>query len=74
MSKEEFFATIGSDGMREVVWGVGGTEKGAEQDADYWSSQGTGDPQITRTVRITSEVYRRIKAGCVSTVDLGIDT
>jgi len=36
------FAAVGSDGLREVVWGVGETEEAARKDAARWIGEAYG--------------------------------
>lgn len=74
----EIFAAIGSDGTREVVWGIGSTEVAAEADALLNANRAAPnepelcDPELTRTVRITAEIEARIKRGFIGAAELGI--
>jgi hypothetical protein len=64
------FAAVGNDGNRPVVWGLGSSETAALADA---VSQAAGcNPEVDRTVAITTDQAERILAGEVSTESLGV--
>lgn len=70
MTAGDAFAAVGSDGLREVVWGVGWTEGEAESDAKRWLAEGTGtDPEL-RFEPITLRQAERIDAGEIDWVEL----
>jgi hypothetical protein len=66
------FAAIGSDGTREVVWGLGDSEEAAEAEALREAAASDVDPELTRTVEISDDVDTRIRAGEVDCEGLGI--
>lgn len=66
------FAAIGTDGTREVVWGLGATVEEAEQDAREGASNADCDPDLVRTVPVSADVAERIRAGGVVAAELGI--
>ena len=66
------YAAIGSDGWREVVWGVGTTEDEAEDDAKFWLEASECGPQDLRTVPITEDQASDIWDGVVSVKALGL--
>lgn len=64
------FAAVGSDGTREVVWGVGKTEDLALTDATEWLPE---DAEKLRIVEITGQVARMVlDDGIIDTITLGI--
>lgn len=66
------YAAIGTDGAREVVWGLGGSAADAESNAGIEAAQSECDPGLTRTVTVSSEIASRISGGEVSAAELGI--
>lgn len=55
------YAAIGTDGMREVVWGLGSTEAAAEADA----REQEDPPEDLRTLPITAAAADAVRAGTV---------
>lgn len=66
------YAAIGTDGTREVVWGLGATEEDAEAEAREQARDAECDPELLRTVAVTDEQAERIRAGVVGADDLGL--
>lgn len=66
------YAAIGSDGTREVVWGLGDTAEAAESEACQAGRDSGCDPELVRTVEVTPAQAARIQAGEVGARDLGI--
>ena len=58
----KFFAAIGTDGTRPVVWGLGNTEDEALAEAHEGLLQTDSDSRL-RTVEITEATYCAINAG-----------
>jgi len=72
MTNETMYAAIGTDGMREVVWGIGETEEAAEAEAASEAREAGCDPELRRTVAVTAEQAARIEAGEVDAATLGL--
>lgn len=66
------YAAIGTDGTREVVWGLGDTAAAAESNAASEAAESDCDPALTRTIRVSSEIATRVIGGEVSAAALGI--
>jgi hypothetical protein len=66
------YAAIGTDGTREVVWGLGGSASDAEREAREEAAGSDCDADLLRTVEVSDEVAQRIRAGTVATSELGI--
>lgn len=66
------YAAIGTDGTREVVWGLGETEEAAVAEACEMGRQSGCDPELSRTVPVTAEQARRIDSGEIGAEDLGL--
>ena len=58
----KFFAAIGTDGTRPVVWGIGNTEDEALAEAHSGLIHTDSDSRL-RTVEITETTYYAINAG-----------
>ena len=69
MSKR-WFATIGTDGRRAVVWGLGNTEEAAERDAKREAAHAECDARIIGTAEIDAKRAAKIKRGDVAAEDL----
>lgn len=70
-----YFAAIGTDGLRPIVWGLGTTADGAREDAasECDLACGTGwDSDGSTTVEITPAMAARIEAGIIDPGLLGI--
>jgi hypothetical protein len=69
------YATIGTNGTRPVVWGMGVSPEASEKDARKWLCE-LGDPNCKvdlLTLQVTEEQAQRIgEDGEVSTEVLGI--
>ena len=67
VQKPQRFATIGDDGTRPVVWGVGDSEEQSIRDAhlNMGSVSVAHDSMALRTVPIDEERYRAIIMGDV---------
>lgn len=68
-----WFAVIGSDGTRPVVWGLGRSAEEARSDARAQPDASGCDPEVAEVVEVTAEQAARIQAGTVATAQLGID-
>lgn len=66
----QYYAAIGDDGTRPVVWGLGASH--AEALADAALQNDGDDVGALNVVVITAEQAERIRAGEVSTDVLGI--
>jgi hypothetical protein len=66
------YAAIGTDGVNEVVWGLGSNPEESEEDAITAAADSDCLPQLSRTVRVTEEIFSRIQSGEVRTDTLGI--
>jgi hypothetical protein len=67
------YATIGTDGMRPVVWGLGLSPEAAEEDArEQLQALGEACAEELVTVPVTEEQARRVEEGEVSTKALGL--
>ena len=75
MTATRYYAAIGDDGARPVVWGCGRTRGAARRDAHQWLSDNApavrGQP--LQIARITADVYAQILVGVVSCDALGIE-
>ena len=62
------FVAIGSDGIRDVVWGLGDTREAALDDAQRWieASDAELDPDTIEVEEIAAEGADRIEAGDIS--------
>lgn len=67
-----WFAAIGNDGMRPVVWGVGESEEAARQDAANQDELTCVDLEGLDMRPITDEQAVRIQSGIVSCEELGL--
>jgi hypothetical protein len=63
--RPQVFAVVGSDGKREVVWGIGPTEKAAREEAETSIAEAHPAPE-TRIEMITPEHADAVRAGDVS--------
>lgn len=50
------YASIGTDGMRRVVWGIGATPKAATEDARYWLASDGSNPRDVSRVLLTHDI------------------
>lgn len=70
------YVTIGTDGTRPVVWGLGGSPQEAEEDAREQLHAQLEDPDCEEgllTLPVTEEQARRVdEDGEVGTEELGI--
>lgn len=62
------YAVVGTDGTREVVWGIGATEEEARQDAERYldDAQPPVDPSELTVHEITEAQAEVVRAGDVS--------
>lgn len=63
MTNETMFAAVGTDGTRDVVWGLGTNEDEAKLDALQWLD---GAACELRTEPVTAEEVAAINAGIVA--------
>ena len=70
------YATVGTDGTRPVVWGLGVSPEAAEADAREQLHAQLEDPDCEEglvTVPVTEEQARRVEDGEVSTEVLEVE-
>lgn len=67
---EGMFASIGSDGRRFVVWGLGETAEAAEVEARAQGRDAGCDPELCATVEVDAAREALIRAGDVTADDL----
>jgi len=70
-----YYAAIGTDGIRPVVWGLGETEGAAGTEARIQQAQSVdGDPlnDALVIIEVTAEQSERVTAGVVDLETLGI--
>jgi len=65
-------AAIGTDGTRDVVWGLGETEEAARADASTWLAGACGAPVELRFAAVSSETAARVEMGVVGVAELGL--
>lgn len=63
MEKTTWYAVVGNDGMRPVVWGIGETPEDAQEDARDWADK---DVEEMRVEKITRRQAAVVEAGDVS--------
>lgn len=65
---DKFFAAVGDDGTRPVVWGLGATEGEARENARRWLAEGESEHEIDdlECHTITAAQRAVIEAGDVS--------
>jgi len=54
------YAIVGTDGVRDVVWGIGTTEDKAWDDAERWLSELVGSYPKLRVEQITRNQYELV--------------
>lgn len=72
-----WFAAIGSDGTRAVVWGIGRDADQARRDAGQWLADNDpgyspGNELDLACAEITEDQAKRVLAGEVSCATLGV--
>lgn len=66
------YAAIGTDGRREVVWGLGASAEEAELEAIDEAHGSDCNANLVRTVQVSDDVVARIRGGDVAVAELGI--
>jgi hypothetical protein len=69
----QWFAAVGENGLRPVVWGVGESEAAAREDARLALENGDARSELTM-VPVSDEIAVRIQRGEVDAESLGLDT